>query len=307
MKFEAGAIDFDPPLGKTSPRTVRFPNGAKFYTEDSDKLDTLRGKYKVSFRNPQVLASLLENHRQAIVISILILAAFVFVAYKYGIPAVADSVAKKVPRSVLETVSDNTLETLDKYFGFAPSNLPEERRGELLATFDQLIFEIGSPEYSYKLEFRDIPPNAFALPSGTIIFSDSLIEELVTEEAIIAVMAHEVAHVEERHGMRQVLRQAGVAFLVSTLLSDVSSLPAILSALPELLISSGYSRSFESEADAYSADYLCHRYGSSQGMVDALERLQSLYGMAESESTEFISTHPLLSKRIEMLEELGCE
>ena len=307
LHFEAGALQADPPLGKNSPRTVRLPGGAKFYTTQSDELDMLGAAEGPQLKNPQVWASILEGYKHAILLSIALLLSILFLGYRYGIPIVADSVAGKMPQSVLQTISNNTLNVLDKYVGFEPTTLSIQRQAELRGFFDELTVQLGTPGYAYKLEFRDFPPNAFALPSGTIVFSDELIEELPTDNAIIAVMAHEIAHVEKRHGIRQLFRQAGVAFVLSTLLNDLSSAPALLSALPELLISSGYSRSFESEADLFSAHYLCEHYGSSQPMADALRTLQEMSGNMESESTELISTHPLLGKRIAIVEAVECE
>lgn len=301
------SVQIEPALGKGSPRTVRLPEGAKFYTTDSVALDGLTRWETPQWKNPQVCASKLEGHRHAILLSVLLLLAILFLGYRYGIPAAADSLASKMPQSVLRTISDNTLNALDTLVGLKPSTLSFERQAELQELFTELRYEIGSPGYEYKLVFRNFSANAFALPSGTIVFSDELIEKLPYDEAIVAVMVHEVAHVEARHGIRQLFRQAGVAFVLSTLLSDLSSAPVLLSALPELLISSGYSRGFESEADMYSAHYLCEHQGSLKPMADALRTLRDLFGEAESESTELISSHPLLDKRIEAVEALGCE
>lgn len=305
--FRPSEVDIESPLGSGSPRTVRLPKGAKFYTENSAQLDTLNTHRKADWRNPHLWASALESHKQAILLSVVLLAAFLFVSYQYGIPAIADSVSKKIPHSVLVNMSQNTLDVMDKYAGFKPTELPEDRQAELTLLFKKLVAEIGDPNFDYQLVFRQFPPNALALPSGTIVFSDQLIEDLDSDLSILAVMAHEVAHVEERHGVRQVIRQASIALLVSLLLNDVSSVPAVLSALPELLLSSNYSRTFESEADQFSAEYLCAEYGTPEAMVDALEILQSYSSGEEIESAELISSHPLLEKRIEAIQHLRCD
>jgi len=299
-------VHVDAPLGADSPRTVVFKDGARFYTESGAQLDGLVPRGAGKWKNPHQWASRLERHKHAIVLSIVMLLAFLFVSYRYGIPAVADSLAYKLPHSTLEAMSENTTDVLDKYFGFKPTELAEDVQDRLQVRFDELVEELGSPGYRYALEFRNFGVNAFALPSGTIIVGDQLVDAMPDDEAIIAVMVHEIAHVEKRHGTRQVLREAGVAFLIGVALGDMGTSAGILTALPQVMLSSGYSRGFETEADLFAADYLIDTCGHSEPMAAALEALGEAIKDMEIDSLGWVSSHPLTDDRIRKVRSHGA-
>ncbi len=67
----------------------------------------------------------------------------------------------------------------------------------------------------YSLNFREggaIGPNAFALPSGTIILTDELVDIAGDDnDMVLAVLAHEIGHVDKKHSLRQIYRAAGTA------------------------------------------------------------------------------------------------
>src|SRR5690606_40050887 len=100
---------------------------------------------------------------------------------------------------------------------------------------------------------------AFAMPGGTILLTDELVqlaEALQPQQPqqaltqILGVLAHEVGHVEHRHALRQFVQGTIVAAAVTWYLGDVSSL---LAAAPTALLNTRYTRNFEREADAYAA------------------------------------------------------
>lgn len=301
LQFARTEARIDTPLGSASPRMILFECGARFYAEDGDVLADLYREEKSKGRNPQEWASRLERHRHSILLSAVLLLVFLFAGYRYGIPAVADSLAFKLPVSTLETMSSHTLETLDRYLGFQPTSLDQAVRERYQAMFQMLISELGSDAYDYRLEFRSFGVNAFALPSGVIVVGDELIHAMPHDDAILAVFVHELAHVENRHGTRQLFRDAGVAFLIGSAFGDIGSGAGVFAAFPKLLMNSGYSRKFETEADLFSAEYMNERYGSPDGMIQALETLGQTIDGTELESLQWVSSHPLTQKRIQQI------
>lgn len=56
-----------------------------------------------------------------------------------------------------------------------------------------------------------IGANAFALPDGTLVVTDELVELAGdNDDEVLAVLAHELGHIHERHGLR-LLRTQGLS------------------------------------------------------------------------------------------------
>ena len=56
---------------------------------------------------------------------------------------------------------------------------------------------------------------------------------------IAAVLAHELGHVERRHGLQSVLRNSAALLVVSTITGDLSTLSTFSATLPFLLLQYG--------------------------------------------------------------------
>jgi predicted Zn-dependent protease len=72
----------------------------------------------------------------------------------------------------------------------------------------------------------DASPNAFALPGGFVFVTRGLLPLLQTEDELAGVMAHEIIHVTERHGVQRSRRGLFGALFYS--LEDSSGTPATL-------------------------------------------------------------------------------
>jgi Zn-dependent protease with chaperone function len=111
---------------------------------------------------------------------------------------------------------------------------------------------------AHELKFRGggkIGANAFALPGGFVVLTDELVALAETDLEIIAVLMHELGHVEMRHTLRQTLQGALPGLLLAAMTGDVDSLA---SGLPAALMQLRYSRQMETEADAYALASLRH-------------------------------------------------
>src|SRR5690606_9672398 len=64
--------------------------------------------------------------------------------------------------------------------------------------------------------------NAFALPGGQIVVFTGLLRAASGPDEVAGVLAHEIAHVTLRHGLRNVAHRAGLVLAVQLLLGDAS-------------------------------------------------------------------------------------
>ncbi|MDQ6917208.1 MAG: M48 family metallopeptidase, partial [Pseudomonadota bacterium] len=185
----------------------------------------------------------------------------------------------------------------------SPSKMTEDEIDERREAYAR--FTDGEDAQNYRLEFRSAgTPNALALPGGTIIVTDEMVHETANEAEFLAVVAHEVGHVQEHHAMRLVLQDSGLAVLMTALAGDAVGTTLLAAALPAVLLRTRYSRQFESEADTYAFAMLKRRGQSPQAFADLLRRLR-LHGRAKEDPDsllQYLSTHPATEDRIQRAE-----
>jgi len=299
QSFPLHECSIAPPLGRT-PRSIELPGGAKLITNDNDAVTALETRLRQN-RGLRLVRHLEE--KWAYVLGCL--AAMVFVVWlfiEFGIPVAASWIAFRAPQTLRENMSAQVLQTLDKVY-FSPSTLELSRRTQLHEKFTDMAEEITQkPDKLYALEFRSakkMGANALALPSGIIILTDELVHLAENDQEILAVLAHEIGHVENQHGLRMVIEKAGVVFIISVLLGDITSTSTLAGVLPTVLVQSRYSRKFETEADTFAAQYLIHK---GLGTAPLQQMLLKLSGAHSDPSSELLSTHPQTQKRIQHLQ-----
>ena len=98
------------------------------------------------------------------------------------------------------------------------------------------IFESPKVEnreiFNYQIELIDRPDvlNAFAIPGGYIYLYTGLLLYLDSEAALAGVIAHEIAHVEERHATQRLTKYYGVSILLGIVLGENPSTLAEIAA-----------------------------------------------------------------------------
>lgn len=182
--------------------------------------------------------------------------------YRWGTPWVAGQLAAHVPLAWEQALAAQAMRQLDGSW-LSPSRLPPARQAELRAGFERLAAALQAdaqhrPYRTYapalRLEFRrGMGANAFALPGGTVILTDGIVEQAsqtpgTGDEALLGVMAHEIGHVQYRHTTRMVVEQGVLGIGLGLALGDVSS---IVSTSASVLTGLSYSRRHEREADCY--------------------------------------------------------
>jgi Zn-dependent protease with chaperone function len=164
----------------------------------------------------------------------------------------SDRALVAIPASIDESLGEAALQSIDEHL-LQPSALSDMRRQQISAAFEAAL--AAQPRGSvpvHRLVFRKsrLGPNAFALPGGTMVLTDELVELVKGDTAVITgVLAHELGHVRQRHGMRMLIQASAIGVLASVVVGDFNSL---LAAVPVLIGQASYSRDAEREADAES-------------------------------------------------------
>ena len=151
-------------------------------------------------------------------------------------------------------------------------------------------------------------PNAMALPGGFVYITRGLLQELQSEAEFIAVLGHELGHVEHRHSMLNQSQGVLTGLVVRPLGAVARRLPiggrvvgaaAGIVAAPSVLLGFRFSRQQELEADRRGVDF-CAELGYDPG---EFTRVFELFERLEEESGsggEFaiFRTHPLNETRV---------
>lgn len=144
--------------------------------------------------------------------------------------------------------------------------------------------------------------NAFALPGGYVYINRGLIEQTSNLSELAGVMAHEIAHVEKRHSVKQLERvqRANIGgALASILLGGAGGgLAQAGINIAGTAILAGYSREAESEADSVGVILLVSSGIDPNGMVTFFKKLLAEHERQPSTFEQWFATHPLTEARI---------
>lgn len=157
--------------------------------------------------------------------------------------------------------------------------------------------------------------NAFATSGGHILVTKGLLKCVNSEDALAAVIAHEVAHIQLEHNIKAIQSNRNTSAIFDTLsattvtLANGSSdameltktLDSTVNEAISVMITSGYSVSQEYDADKMALKLMSDAGYDCNAMNDMLVLLEEEYGKAKIKSRGFIKTHPEPKKRIKKL------
>jgi len=158
---------------------------------------------------------------------------------------------------------------------------------------------------------KDSAINAFALPGGFIGINAGLLTATANESELAGVLAHEIAHVTQRHIARSV-QNAGrsnmasaAAVLAAILVGATTGMPAdallgTITAAQSLAAQSqiNFTRTNEAEADSVGMSFLANAGFDPYGMPSFFWTLQQRSGNAGAMIPELLRTHPVTTERI---------
>ncbi len=238
-----------------------------------------------------------HNSKRAIAYSVL----FVFIAFPFLLvllawtfnDSLAEWIANKIPLEQEVRLGEMTKSQLpfDQYIQKSDDWF------YVMDLFNQLTPE--DSDYYYEVYISpETSINAFAIPGGTIVVHQGLIEQTRRYPAQLAgVLAHEIQHVELKHGLKALVKQAGFGAMISVALGDLSGSLALMS---HQFLQLSFSRSAESEADREAVKQLIDAGIDPRGMIEFFQVLEERHG----NTFEWLSTHPNHDTRIRDIEEL---
>jgi Zn-dependent protease with chaperone function len=180
---------------------------------------------------------------------------------------------------------------------------------EVEQQLQQLVVKLQDQEktgYRFTVSLlRSEVPNAFVVPGGQIFVTSGLLETVASENGLAMVLTHEMAHQYHRHPLRS-LGRGVVLSLVLMVISGVEGGGLVESFVGNtaLLTSLSFSREQEHEADLLGIDLLTKHYGHASGASEFFEAVLER-PEADSEMPEFLSTHPGIEGRIDLLRSYG--
>ncbi|AFP31242.1 M48 family metalloprotease [Marinobacter sp. BSs20148] len=151
--------------------------------------------------------------------------------------------------------------------------------------------------------------NAFAVPGGIVGVNGGLFLFARTEQQFASVLAHELAHLSQRHFARRLEQQqtstpltiAGlIAGIVLTAVTQSDIGIAAIVGTQALAIQNmlEYSRANEQEADRVGLDILANAGLDPRGMPEMFEIMTRQNRLQGNRVPEYLSTHPLTQSRV---------
>ena len=147
--------------------------------------------------------------------------------------------------------------------------------------------------------------NAFAAPGGIIGINGGLINQAETESQMVSVLAHELAHLSQRHFARNLQRQAdrGLAnafIILASIAVAATSSPEAVMAGQQIMAQQAlaYSRANEQEADRIGFINLTSAGYNPEGMANMFRKLQEISRFNGKDNFEFLRSHPITKSRI---------
>ena len=300
-----------PPEGR-APRILTLDNGNKIFLATKDITPELAALLNQGQWQRHIDKAERTSLPRLILLSLCATVAFGATLW-WVLPKLGDEIANIIPDTIIEDLSDSTLDQLDLLF-FEESKLINSRQAEITKQYE-ILRDISGLDDDVTLLFRSSPSfgaNALALPGGPVILLDELEAIAPSDEGIYAVLAHELAHIHLGHNRKRLARD-GLYSLITVMIGGAEA-AANGSALLKLAVFSGYSREFETQADKLARQWVTQA-GYDPKAFDAM--LTALYNQncddtctqrgtdnqsghhhGSGDTSSWFDSHPSLSERL---------
>lgn len=174
-------------------------------------------------------------------------------------------------------------------------NSPESKKVNRLLSRLKPFAAKPFPYRAIVIEDLEYSLNAFALPGGIILVSQSLLCMLHSEAEVIAILAHEQGHIEKSHCLSLARFELAAKKISAAPVGEIADI------IFNFFLRHTYSKTHENEADEYAFSVLLHSRYDPYGMADAFSRLLKISKDSSSSRSNFIEeyfmTHPYLDHR----------
>ena len=181
--------------------------------------------------------------------------------------------------------------------------------GQMLAQASDLPETFGG--YHFLILDSD-EVNAFAAPGGLIFVTRGMLRCCQSEDAVAAVLVHEIGHVQLKHGL-QAIKKSRITTALTTLalagaktlggqdLADLTrAFEGSIGDITTTMINNGYSRTFESEADRVAVTILKRVGYNPTGLMAMLTEMEK---QLKPGGFDFAKTHPSPDSRISEIQQ----
>jgi Zn-dependent protease with chaperone function len=268
------------PANRQHTRVEKGGTGEALVVLGTGILEALQSRSPRAQRGASTASSGWQKIAMLIFGSIGLIAALYFVV----LPAMAGVMANRVSVEFERELGDGVMEQL--LVGESVCDDPTLTRsvGDIVA---RLGGGLPDDRYDFRITIVDDPMvNALAVPGGAIVVFRGLLQNSATPEELAGVLAHEMQHVQLRHGTRAIMRQ------LPLLMGGGSDAAAVLGVLGAL----SYARADEEEADAEGMRLILAARVDPRGMISFFETLERLTGSSSGMLT-YLSTHPATAER----------
>jgi beta-barrel assembly-enhancing protease len=182
--------------------------------------------------------------------------------------------------------------------------LDDSNRLEKLTTLIAPLMRVvpGGTEFKFHIMDSDVP-NAFALLGGHIVVNSGLLE-MADNDELVGVIAHESAHITQKHHVRKIISSAGPFLIFGIFMHSHSGLFNLLSEDSGLMLTQGFSQEYEAEADKVGWNYLVAADIDPRGMIGIFRKFKTYEDKEKGADIlpQAFQSHPALDKRIARLE-----
>ena len=283
-------IEVDWPIGR-QPRKLTLPDGTVFETDDHETIGQIVGTsaatelHKWEAFHPRLLGFVL-----ACVVG-------VWIIYRYGLDILVAGAVALTPPPLVAQIDKGTMQVID--FQMAEETLldttDQARVEDIFANLLPHIEEVPKGT-EFRLLFRNMPgmgPNAFALPGGTVVMTDEFVTSFPEEDVLAGVLGHEIGHVVERHGMRQLYRSLTIYILIAMMAGDTGPFLEEILLEGNVLLSLSHSRAHERSADKFGVALTARAGYDPAGLKVFFDEISGRFG----EPPRWLSTHPGSNER----------
>jgi len=234
----------------------------------------------------------LKGEKYRVPLYLAYIAAFFFSTYfmySYSVPMIADTIPYEWEKEIGGFAFEN--------YQTGKSVIKNSTVNAAMDAIVKRIDKFDDSDITYDVIVIDAEMvNAFAFPGGYVVVTSGLINNSEKPEEVAAVLSHELTHVLERHGMRKLVRQAGLGVLIGTVFGDVSALTQLME-LSSHLDSLSFDRSQERHADDGGIKIMQAADISPKHLVSFFNKIKEL-DSATGDIPEIFRTHPLTDERI---------
>lgn len=228
---------------------------------------------------------------------------------------VLDTAAEMMPHQVTESLDSQAWEAIRS----SQRVIDDAVIQEMLVRLTQPLVETVQTDEQVPLKWRfwvldSSDVNAFALPGGTVGIHSGLIAASETGLEFFGVVAHEVAHVTERHGLKSMMVHSSASLVLSLIFGDFFGLSGLALNSAAQLGLLKFSRDQEREADRVGAQLLSAARYPSLGLESFFIQLARHRDQGGAQSPallqsalSLLATHPMSEERARSLAALVAQ